>query len=473
MDLEGTIKTEAEMVARYRQMMLQPEIEKAINEIVNEAIVKEEGEKTLDLIMEESNFPDSVKSKITEEFEYILDLLNFDEECYDIFKRWFVDGRSYHHAIIDREDPKAGIQELRYIDPRKIRKIREVARKKDPVTGVIMTLTKKEYYLFNEKGFNTGGARTDYSNHGIKIAKDSIVHAVSGLMDQNNSMCLSYLHPAIKPLNQLRALEDATIIYHLSRAPERRIFRVDVGNLPKQRAEQHVHEMMTKYKNRVSYNSSTGETADNRQFMHMNEDFWFPTREGGKGTEIDVLDGGTALPDLLQSVEYFQDRLYRSLSVPITRMKPDAVYNLGRATEITRDEVNFSKFIDRVREKFMALIMNALEKQLILKNIVTPSDWDLNIKKEIKTKWARDNYFSELKDQEIMNERLLRLRDAEDYAGKYYSHEWVRRTILRQTDDEIKEQDKLIKSEEDNLQYNPPMDDPQDPNALPVAGPPA
>jgi len=461
-DLEGTIKTEAELVSRYRQMMIQPEIEKAINEIVNEAVVKQEGQPTLELILQDSGFSKDVKKKIIEEFEYILDLLNFEDEGYDMFKRWFVDGRSYHQAIIDRKNPNEGIHELRYIDPRKIRKIREVARKKDPITQVIMTLTKSEYYLYNEKGFNTGGAKTDYSNHGIKIAKDSIIHSVSGLMDQNNTMCLSYLHPAIKPLNQLRALEDATLIYHLSRAPERRVFKVDVGNLPKARAEQHVNDMMTKYKNRISYNSTTGETADQRQFMHMNEDFWLPTREGGRGTEIDVLGAGTALPDLIQSVEYFQDRLYRALSVPLTRMKPDAVYNLGRATEITRDEVNFSKFIDRLRNKFISLIVNSLERQLILKNITTPEDWEANIKKNIKFKWARDNHFTELKDQEIMNERLLRVRDAEDYAGKYFSHEWLRRTILRQTDDEMKEQDKLIKSEQDNLQYMPPEEDQND-----------
>jgi len=276
---------------------------------------------------------------------------------------------------------------------------------------------------------------------------------------------LSYLHGAIKPLNQLRALEDATIIYHLSRAPERRVFYVDVGNLPKMKAEQHVQNMMVRYKNRVSYNAATGETADERQFMHMNEDFWMARREGGKGTEIDVLSGGTQLPDLLQSVEYFQDRLYRAVQVPLTRMKPDAVYNLGRATEITRDEVNFSKLIDRIRGKFVEMIFSALEQQLILKKITIPADWQ-DLRDNIKIKWARDNYFSELKDLEIMNDRLIRLRDADEFAGKYFPHEWIRTDIMRQSDEDRKLMDKQMDKEIGIEKYNQPILDPNDPNGI-------
>jgi polyhydroxyalkanoate synthesis regulator phasin len=273
-------------------------------------------------------------------------------------------------------------------------------------------------------------------------------------MDENNTMVLSYLHPAIKPLNQLRALEDSSLIYHLSRAPERRIFYIDVGNLPKIKAEQYVRDMMVKYKNKLSYNAQTGEIKDERKFMTMLEDYWLPRREGGRGTEIDVLEGGTALPQLLESVQYFQDRLYRSLQVPLTRMKPDAVYNLGRATEITRDEVNFSKFIDRVRSKFVFLFLSALEKQLVLKRIAAPEDWD-QMKKYIKFRFNKDNYFAELKDLELMNDRFVRLQEIDQYAGKYYSHMWVRKNVLKQTDEEIEENDEQIAQEIESVQYNP------------------
>lgn len=460
-DLDGTIKTEAELVSKYRQMALQPEVEKAINEVVNEAIVQEEHEETIELLMADIELPEKVKEVILQEFEYLLKMVDFAKNGYDIFKRWYIDGRLYHHIIVDEDRPEEGIKELRYIDPRKIRKIREIIKQKDPKTGAMMTYTKKEYYLYSSKGLNTGarmagGTGSNLGTTGLKIEKDSIIHTVSGLMDQNNTMVLSYLHPAIKALNQLRALEDATLIYHLSRAPERRVFYIDVGNLPKARAEQHVKDMMVKHKNKISYNATTGETSDQRKFMHMLEDYWLPRREGGRGTEISVLQGGTQLPDLLQSVEYFQDRLYRGLQVPLTRMKPDAIYNIGRATEITRDEVNFSKFIDRVRNKFMEFLTDALCMQLVLKKVMTPEEWD-EIKHDIRFKFARDNYFSELKDLEIMNDRLMRLADADQFAGKYYSHQSLRRDILRQSDDDILEQDDQIHAELDNEQYYPPV----------------
>ena len=478
-DLEGTVRTEADLVRKYRQMLLQPEIEKAVNEIVNEAIVQQENQDTIELLLEDVKIGDNIKKKIVEEWDLILRLLDFDKNAYDIFRRWLVDGRSYYHVIIDPEKPQDGIKELRYVDPRNIRKMRESVKLTDPVTRVTVTKIVREYYLFAEKGLGNQASNgmAPSSNQGVmgvKIATGSIIHTTSGVMDTNNSLVLSYMHNAIKPLNQLRALEDATLIYHLSRAPERRIFSIDVGNMPKMKAEQHVRDMMTRHKNKISYNAATGETSDDRKFMHMLEDYWFPKREG-RGTEVDILSGGAQLPDLLQSVEYFQDRLYRSLQVPLTRLKPDAVYNLGRATEITRDEVNFSKFIDRLRGKFVEFLTDALYKQLVLKKIVVPADWDADIKFQLKYKFARDNYFTELKDLEIMNDRLIRMRDADDFAGKYYSHEWIRRNILRQTDADIKEQDKQIEGELSDPRFAPPEPEPEpgaDPNALPPEGPP-
>ena len=464
-DLDGTIRTEAELVTKYRQMMQQPEIEKAVNEIVNEAIVDDDGvDNIVAMTMEDLELPQRVKNIVQEEYENVLNLLDFEHDAHEIFKRWYVDGRSYYHVIIDPKKPDEGIKELRYVDPRKIRKVRENRKKKDSETDIVMTQIAAEYYMFSEKGFSTGTRSADNLGgaSGIKIAKDSIIHCPSGLMDENNTTVVSHLHNGIKPLNQLRALEDATLVYHLSRAPERRVFYVDVGQLPPAKAEQHVQALMTRHKNRISYNSQTGEMMDQRKHINMLEDYYLPRRDGGKGTEISVLQGGTQLPDLLQSVEYFQDRLYRSLHVPLTRMKPDSVYNLGRATEITRDEVNFGKFIDRLRGKFIMLIKDALYKQLILKNIITPEDWDINIKQDVKFNWARDNYFSELKDLEIMNDRLIRMRDAEDIAGKYISHEYIRRHILQQSDEDMKEMDEQIESEMKDPKYNPQPQQQQD-----------
>lgn len=456
-DLDGTIRTEAELVSRYREMALQPEIDKAINEVTNESIVVEDGKDTVQLILDDLEVKDGVKKIIQAEFDTILDLLNFKHNGYELFRRWYTDGRLYHHVVIDEKRPNEGIKELRYIDPRKIRKIREVTKKKDKNSDATIQQTKGEYYVYNEKGFNYGiNKQMVYmGTSGIKIQPDSIIQTVSGLMDKDNTMVLSYLHPAIKPLNQLRALEDSSLIYHLSRAPERRIFYIDVGNLPKIKAEQYLRDMMVKYKNKLSYDAQTGEIRDDRKFMTMLEDYWLPRREGGRGTEISVLQGGTALPQLLESVEYFQTKLFNSLQVPMSRLKPDTVYTLGRATEISRDEVNFGKFVDRVRSKFNALFMMALEKQLILKNITTADDWENGIKKHIRFAYLKDSYFSELKQMEILSERLSRLRDVDQFAGKYYSHIWIRRNLLSQTDEEIEQIDEQIAEEFANPQYNP------------------
>jgi hypothetical protein len=462
-DIEGTVKTEAELVSRYREMALTPEVDKAVNEIVNESIVVEDDSDIVELVLDELGDGDSkLKDVLIQEFKYILDILEFKKYAYDIFKRWYIDGRSYYHVIINPEAVEEGIKELRYIDPRKMRKVRKVKKEKDPKTSALLQKTAEEFYIYSQKNFDSGtrGFMSDMGTKGLKISKDSIIHVTSGLLDKNNTTVLSYLHPAIRHLNMYKALEDATLIYHLSRATERRIFRIEIGNLPKHIGEQHVRDVMTRNKNKLQYNQTTGEIKDNRRFMTMIEDFYLPMRDG-KGTDIDVLPGGTQLPQLLESTQYFQDRVYNALQVPLTRMKPDAIYNLGRATEITRDEVNFSKFIDRVRSKFSELLLEALGKQLIFKQFFMPEEW-AEVKNKIKFKYARDNYFTELKESEIWNERFLRARDMDDFVGKYISADFVRRQILKMGDDEIQEQDALIAQEFQNPQFHPELMMPQE-----------
>ena len=462
-DLEGTVKSESELVNKYRQMSMHPEVDSAIDDIVNEAIVVEPDDDTVSIMLDDINVSDSIKKTITQEFKTILDLLNFNNQCYDIFRRWYVDGRLYYHLVIDITNPKLGIQELRYIDPRKIRKIKEVKKKKDQKTGAPITTTEAEYFLFSERYFtDKTAAASSNPAAGVRIAKDSVVQVTSGLMDVSNSLVLSYLHKAIKPLNQLRTLEDATVIYRVSRAPERRIFYIDVGNLPKMKAEQYLRDMMVRHKNRVIYDASTGEIRDDRKFMTMLEDYWLPRREGGKGTEITTLPGGNLVGELAD-VEYFQQKLYESLNVPVSRLKTDTAFNLGRSTEISRDEVKFSKFIDRVRLKFTQLFLKCLERQLILKGIITAEDWD-DFKLRIKFNFAKDNYFAELKESEILTERLNNLNLIAPYAGKYYSNVWIRKHVLRQDDEDIESIDKEIQNEADDPQYNPPEPDMQDNN---------
>lgn len=459
-DLDGSIRTEAELVSKYREMAQHPEVDTAIDDIVNEVITQEPETKPVELILDDLEQPERIKKLLISEFDEVLKLLEFNQLSYDVFRRWYVDGRLYYHAIIDEKDPKKGIVELRYIDPRKIRKIREVKKKK-VASNVPITQTGTEYYVYNDKGFaKTSGTSALPANSvgGIKIAKDSIVHCTSGLTSMNGDLVQSYLHKAIKPLNQLRSMEDSLVIYRISRAPERRIFYIDVGNLPKMKAEQYLRDMMTKFKNRLVYDAATGEVRDDRKFMTMLEDFWLPRREGGKGTEITTLPGGQNLGQM-DDVIYFQRRLYKSLNVPITRLDPEVQFNLGRATEITRDEVKFAKFISRLRNKFSTLFLKILERNLILKGIITPEDWE-EFKEVIRFKFAQDNYYAELKETEILRDRIAMLRDIDDYAGKYYSHEWIRRKVLRQSDEEIEEIDDQIADEKDNPQYYP--EDPQD-----------
>jgi len=463
-DLDGSIRTEAELVNKYREMSMVPEVDMAIDDIVNEVITQEPETEPVELILDDiPELPEKVKKIFIEEFKEVLNLLEFNQLSYEVFRRWYVDGRLYYHVIIDEKAQNLGIQELRYIDPRKIRKVREV-RKKKLQDNQTANKTSAEYYIYNDKGFaKTAGNSSIPTNNigGLKIAKDSIVHCTSGVTSLNGDLVQSYLHKAIKPLNQLRSMEDSLVIYRISRAPERRIFYIDVGNLPKMKAEQYLRDIMTKFKNKLVYDSATGEIRDDRKFMTMLEDFWLPRREGGKGTEITTLPGGQNLGQM-DDVLYFQKNLYKSLNVPVSRLDPDTQFGFGRATEITRDEVKFAKFINRLRIKFATLFAKILERQLILKGIITPEEWE-EIKNRIRFKFAQDNYFAELKETEILNNRLAALQQIDPFAGKYYSHEWIRRKVLMQTDEEIEEIDEQIMAEMENPQYYPP--EPVDPNA--------
>ena len=456
-DLDGSIRTEAELVNKYREMSMHPEVDMAIDDIVNEVITQEPEVEPVELILDDlPELSDKVKKIFIEEFKEVLNLLEFNQLSYEVFRRWYVDGRLYYHAIIDEKQQNLGIQELRYIDPRKIRKVREV-RKKKLQDNQTANKTSSEYYIYSDKGFSkTSGNSSIPTNNigGLKIAKDSIVHCTSGITSLNGDLVQSYLHKAIKPLNQLRSMEDSLVIYRISRAPERRIFYIDVGNLPKMKAEQYLRDIMTKFKNKLVYDSATGEIRDDRKFMTMLEDFWLPRREGGKGTEITTLPGGQNLGQM-DDVIYFQKKLYKSLNVPISRLDPEAQFNFGRATEITRDEVKFAKFINRLRIKFSTLFSKILERQLILKGISTPEEWD-EIKNVVRFKFSQDNYFAELKEAEVLNNRLAALQQIDNYTGKYFSHEWVRRQVLRQTDEEIEEINEQIVAEMENPQYNPP-----------------
>ena len=392
----------------------------------------------------------STKKVIQEEFEYVLDLLEFNEKGYEVARHWYIDGRMFYHIIIDPDNVEDGIQELRYIDPRKIKKVRENKKERIPGTQVTVERTISEFFLFNNKGFvgYPGGTPTSAGqDQGVKIAKDAILHCTSGVMSEDNRMVLSHLHKAIKPLNQLRILEDATVIYRIARAPERRIFYIDVGNLPKMKAEQYLRDMMVKHKNRLIYDAETGQIRDDRKFMTMLEDYWLPRREGGRGTEISTLPGGQNLGEM-DDVLYFQKKMYKSLNVPVSRLEPETGMTLGRATEINRDEVKFQKFIQRLRMRFSMLFDAALEKQLVLKGHMTPEEY-ADIRRNIKYDFKQDNYFTELKENEVITERINTVNAVDPFVGKYFSQDWVRRNILRMSDDEIMMLDQQIKDEAD------------------------
>lgn len=442
LDLEGSAKTEAEIVAKYREMSIQPECDAAISDIVDEAICKEGKEKIVEIDLDDLDVTDNIKLRIQEEWNKIDQLLDFNNSGYDIFRRWYVDGRIYYHIMIDVNDAKSGIKELRYIDPRKIRKVRAVKRVKKDM--VYTNVTDNEFYIYSERGFK-GASATGMDNQGLQIAKDSIIHVPSGVVDRDNKIVLGYLHKAIKPLNQLRVLEDATVIYRISRAPERRIFSIDVGNLPKMKAEQYVKDVMTRHKNRLIYDATTGDVRDDRKFMTMLEDYWFPRREGGGGTNVTTLPSGQNLGELAD-VEYFEKKLYRALNVPVSRLQADTGFSLGRSSEITRDELQFQKFIYRLRTKFSALFMKALEKQLILTGVIAASDWE-SFKSNIHFNYKADNVFSELKQEEILRERMNTLSMVDPYVGKYYSAEWVKRNILQLNDEDIIDMDQEMQEE--------------------------
>ena len=472
-DLDGAVRTEAELVNKYREVAMHPEVEMAIDDIVNEAIVADPKKAIVSINLDDLEQPDKIKKMILAEFDTIVDLLEFNQHAYEIFKKWYVDGRLLYHAMIDETKPREGIKELRYIDPRKIRKVRtQKKRRVSAQSNMTVPQTGEEFYIYNEKGFSkTAGVPNnvapfqDTGAQGLKIAVDSIVNVSSGLVNVNGDLVIGYLQKAIKPLNMLKAMEDSLVIYRISRAPERRIFSIDVGKLPKPKAEQDLRDVMTRFKNKVVYDSATGEIRDDRKHMTMLEDFWLPRREGGKGTEITTLPGGQNLGQM-DDVTYFQNKLYKSLNVPIGRMDPSAQYSFGRATEITRDEVKFAKFVTRLRLRFSDLFIRILEKQLILKGIITSEDW-AEFKTNFKFEYAEDNHFAELRTTEILRDRVSMLRDVDDYTGKYYSHEWIRRNVLYQTEEDMKEIDEQIKEEMNNPQYNQPE---VGPDGQPVPG---
>ena len=443
-DFDGQIRNEYELITRYREMVLQPECDSAVDDVVNETICGNFDDVPVELELSNLKVSEKIKKLMREEFQEILRLLDFDNRSYEIFRRWYVDGRLFYHKVIDPKKPRNGLVELRYIDPRKIRKVTEYEQKKpgelrNADLNTQLTQKSAEYFLYNPKGLRNS------TNQGLKIAPDSITYCHSGIQDLNKNMVLSHLHKAIKAVNQLRMIEDSLVIYRLSRAPERRIFYIDVGNLPKNKAEQYLREVMGRYRNKLVYDANTGEIKDDKKFMSMLEDFWLPRREGGRGTEISTLPGGQNLGEL-EDVKYFQKKLYKSLNVPNSRLETETTFNIGRAAEITRDEVKFQKFVARLRKRFGELFTDLLKTQLILKGIISIEEWEV-MKEHIQFDYIADNYFTELKEIEIRNERMNEVNQVDPYVGKYFSIEHIRRQILKQTDVEIKEIDKQIEAE--------------------------
>ena len=448
LDMEGTAKTEQDLIRRYREIALHPECDMAIEDIVNEAITSNENKQSVKVVTDNLDYSSAIKVKIEQEFAEVLRLLQFNTRGHDLFRRWYVDGRIFFQKIIDAENTKNGITELKYLDPRKVKKIREV-RKRRPEglvspTNINIADETVEYFVYNERGIQGAAAI-----QGIKIAVDTIAFCPSGMIDQNkNGLILSYLHKAIKPVNQLRMIEDAAVIYRIARAPERRIFKIDVGNLPKAKAESYLRDVMARYRNKLVYDASTGEIRDDRNYMSMLEDFWLPSREGGRGTDITTLPGGANLGEIAD-IEYFRAKLYRSLNVPVSRLEASQGFNLGRSSEITRDELKFTKFVGRLRKKFTELFNDLLRTQLIIKGIIAETEWPA-IRDQIFYDFLQDGHFAELKNSEMMRERLNLAREVRDYIGKYYSVNYVRRNILRQTETEIKQMDAEIKKEIDD-----------------------
>ena len=482
-DIEGIYRTEFDLIKRYREMALHPEADSAIEDIVNEAIVSDSHDAPVQIDLDNLNASDSIKKTLRKEFKFIIDLLDFDRKAHEIYRNWYIDGRIYYHKVIDFDKPELGIQEVRYIDALKMRYVRK--EKKEPKDNIVrvnqglgdnpmqeLPFPKlEEYFIYNPKtAYPTGNRNAAGASQGVKIAKDAITYVTSGLVDRTKGNTLSYLHKAIKSINQLRMIEDSLVIYRLSRAPERRIFYIDVGNLPKVKAEQYLRDVMMRYRNKLVYDASTGEIRDDKKYMAMLEDFWLPRREGGRGTEITTLPGGQNLGEITD-IEYFKKKLYRSLNVPPSRMDGEGGFNLGRSSEILRDELKFTKFVGRLRKRFSHLFLDMLKTQLLLKNIITPEDWEM-MSEHIQFDFLYDNHFSELKETELFTERLNAAATAEPYVGRYFSQDFVRRKLLRQTDVEMMEEDKLMKKEiadgtipDPNAAMDPETGLPVDPNA--------
>ncbi|MDP7368202.1 MAG: portal protein [Candidatus Pacebacteria bacterium] len=446
LDTDGRERSDLDLIKRYRDIAQQAECDTAIEDIVNEGIVSNQNDQAIEISLDRLHYPDKIKRKIRTEFDEVLRLLNFEQKGHDIFRRWYVDGRIFYHKVIDTKNPRKGITELRYIDATKIKKVREVQTKIDSKhQGVEVAEKIDEYFVYNEKGLTGPGGIG--SNQGIKIAPDAITYVPSGLIEGNGGRVLSYLHKAIKPVNQLRMIEDALVIYRISRAPERRIFYIDVGNLPKIKAEQYLKDVMNRYRNKLVYDANTGEIRDDRNHMSMLEDFWLPRREGGRGTEITTLPGGSNLGEI-DDIQYFRTKLYRSLNVPISRLEAESGFSLGRSTEITRDELKFTKFVQRIRKKFSPIFTDILKTQLLLKGIIAPEDWS-KIQEHIQYDYLADGHFAELKDAELLENRLNQLQTVEAYIGTFFSKEYVLKKVLRMNDTEIQEMRDQIKKEMD------------------------
>lgn len=458
LDLDGAAKTEAEMIKRYRDISLMADVDMAIEDIVNQAIANLGGESVLKLNLQDAKVSTNIKKEIEKEHTFLMKRMNFQHRAHDYFRRWYIDGRLYFHKVIDTKNPKQGITDIRFIDPRKIKKVREVLKEKDPKSGVEFIKGINEYFVFNEKG--VGATRNVTSpSQGLRITKDAVAFVASGMVDMDNNMVLSYLHKAIKPANQLRMMENALVIYRLARAPERRIFYIDVGNLPKIKAEQYLKDIMNKYRNKIVYDASTGEIRDDKKYMSMLEDFWLPRREGGRGTEITTLPGGNNLGEIAD-IEYFQRKLYESLNVPISRLQQQSGMNFGRVAEITRDELKFVKFVQKLQVRFATLFHDLLKTQLLLKNIITEQDWD-DIQHDIKYVFAEDAYYGESKNQEIMRARSEMLAQLDPFVGKYFSKKYIQKEVLHFSDEEIME---FEKENEDatsqSMDYSEPLLDP-------------
>ena len=441
-DMEGGIKNEAELIRRYRETSLVPECDSAIEDIVNECITSDITDRIVALDLRDVKLSDGIKNKMQDEFAHILSIMKFNQNSHEIFRKWYVDGRIYFHKVVDSKRPKLGVVDLRNIDPLKIKKVRNVEKEKDPKTKIERVAKIEEFYMFNDKGFDKSSSS---DGNVVKIAPEAVTYTTSGLLDYSRNVVIGYLHKALKTANQLAMMEDALVIYRISRAPERRIFYIDVGNLPKAKAEQYLADVMHKYRNKLVYNAETGEIKDDRKHMSMLEDFWLPRREGGRGTEITTLPGGQNLADI-DDIEYFKKKLYQSLNVPATRLEADNGFNMGRASEISRDELKFNKFTNRLQKKFGRVFTDILKTHLVLKEIVTGEEFD-KVKDFIQYEFATDNHFTELKEAEILRERLDTLGTISDYVGKYYSNEYIRKYVLRQSEEDIKIIDQQIQDE--------------------------